>query len=123
MPALAFEEKDGGSLAAALVGDAKEGDTLPLLQMTLARLYSEEAARGDGLLRFADYRGMEAAVTETANEALDTLSTEARAELAALVRSLVRDVSVDPLTGTTVPVVEALNREEFASRSPTQRPW
>ncbi len=121
VPALAFEEKDGGSLAAALVGDAKEGDTLPLLQMTLARLYSEEAARGDGLLRFADYRGMEAAVTETANEALDTLSTEARAELAALVRSLVRDVSVDPLTGTTVPVVEALNREEFETSSPTRK--
>ena len=69
-PPLAFERRDGRSLAAALVADARGGDALPLLQMTLARLSAAEAARGDGLLRFADYRGMGAAVTETADEAL-----------------------------------------------------
>ena len=68
-PPLAFEQKNGRSLAATLVADARGGDALPLLQMTLARLYGAEAARGDGLLRFADYQGMDAAVTQTANEA------------------------------------------------------
>jgi hypothetical protein len=61
-PPLAFEQVDGGSLAARLVADAKGGDALPLLQMTLSRLYASEAARADGLLRFADYRGMDGSV-------------------------------------------------------------
>ena len=69
-PPLAFERRDGRSLAADLVADARGGDALPLLQMTLSRLAAAEATRGDGLLRFADYRGMGAAVTETADEAL-----------------------------------------------------
>ena len=79
-PPLAFEQQPGRSLAAQLVADARGGDALPLLQMTLSRLYAAEAGRGDGVLRFADYRGMDAAVTETANEALATLNDAAKAE-------------------------------------------
>jgi hypothetical protein len=45
----------------------------------VASLYAAEAGRGDGVLRFAGYRGMDAAVTETANEALDMLATDAGA--------------------------------------------
>ena len=77
-PPLAFEQRDGRSLAAVLVADARGGDALPLLQMTLARLYAAEAARGDGLLRFADYQGLGEAVTQTANEALEGLDAAAR---------------------------------------------
>ena len=98
-PPLAFEQQGGRSLSAQLVADAKGGDALPLLQMTLSRLYAAEAARGDGVLRFTDYRGMDAAVTETANEALGTLNDAAKAELPALITALVADVAADPLTG------------------------
>ena len=99
-PPLAFELQKGRSLAALLVADARGGDALPLLQMTLSRLYAAETARGNGVLRLADYRGMDVAVTETANEALDTLDEAARAELPALITGLVTDVSADPLTGS-----------------------
>jgi tetratricopeptide (TPR) repeat protein len=120
-PPLAFEQREGRSLAALLVGDAKGGDALPLMQMTLARLYATEAGRGDGLLRFADYRGMDAAVTETANEALDTLDEAARAELPALVAGLVADVAADPLTGEPLPVVAALDRNSFEAQKPARQ--
>ena len=73
-PPLAFERREGRSLASVLVADAEGGDALPLLQMTLARLSAAEAARGDGVLRFADYRGLGEAVSRTANEALEKLS-------------------------------------------------
>jgi tetratricopeptide (TPR) repeat protein len=118
-PPLAFEVADGRSLAARLVADAQGGDALPLLQVSLARLYTAEAGRGDGVLRFADYSGMDAAVTQTANEALATLDPAARAELPALVAALVSDVSTDPLTGAAAPVVAALDRRSFET-SPTR---
>jgi tetratricopeptide (TPR) repeat protein len=112
-PPLAFETRKGRSLAAVLVADAKGGDTLPLLQMTLARLFDAEAARGDGLLRFADYPGMDAAVARTAEEALATVGEAARAQVPALVTALVRDVAVDATTGAAVPVVAPLERTAF----------
>jgi tetratricopeptide (TPR) repeat protein len=120
-PRLGFEQKDGRSLAALLVADAKGGDALPLLQMTLSRLYAAEAGRGDGMLRFADYRGMDAAVTETANEALDTLEEPARAELPALIAGLVSDVSADPRTGAPLPVVTALDRQTFEAKKASRQ--
>ena len=42
--------------------------------MALQRLFDAEKARGDGVLRFADYPGMDAAVTRTAEEAVAGLS-------------------------------------------------
>ena len=120
-PPLAFEQKHGRSLAATLVADARGGDALPLLQMTLSRLSAAEAARGDGVLRFADYRGMDAAVTETANEALATLDAEARAQLPALVTGLVRDIAADPLTGALSPIIGALDRQAFELARPERK--
>ena len=55
-PPLSFEVRDGRSLADALVADAAGADDLPLLQMAMSRLFKGEAARGDGVLRFADFR-------------------------------------------------------------------
>ena len=112
-PPLSFEQMGGLSLAKKLVADTKGGDALPLLQMTLSRLYAAEEARGDGVLRFDDYRGMDAAVTETANEALAGLGAEARAALPALIAGLVSDVTADPLTGEQTPVIAALDRATF----------
>jgi eukaryotic-like serine/threonine-protein kinase len=120
-PPLAFEQKDGRSLASTLVADARGGDVLPLLQMTLSRLYAAEGARGDGVLRFADYRGMDAAVTEAANEALETLDDEARAELPALVTGLVIDIAADPLTGAPMPIIAALDRKTFEAQEPARK--
>ena len=120
-PPLEFEQKDGHSLAARLVADARGGDALPLLQMTLARLSAAEAGRGDGVMRFADYRGMDEAVTETANEALSSLDTPARAQLPNLIAGLVRDVAADPLTGAPAPVIGALDRTSFENGRPERR--
>ena len=76
-PPLAYEtDARGRSLAEVLVADAHGGDALPLLQMTLQRLFDAEAARGDGVLRFADYPGMDAAVARTAEEAVAGLDAQ-----------------------------------------------
>ena len=112
-PPLAFELRNGCSLAAVLVADAKGGDALPLLQMTLARLFDAEASRGDGLLRFDDYPGISAAVAKAADEALATVSEEARLQVPHLVTALVRDVTVDVATGATLPIVAPLDRAQF----------
>jgi hypothetical protein len=117
-PSLAFEVKDGRALASVLVEDAEGGDALPLLQMTLSRLFDSETVRGDGVLRFTDYPGMDAAVTKTAQEALAILDEDARAQVPALITALVRDVVVDPLTGVPLPVVGALDRGIFEKSRP-----
>jgi hypothetical protein len=119
-PPLAFELENGRSLAAVLVEDAKGGDTLPLLQMTLSRLFDAEAGRGDGMLRFADYPGINAAVTKTAEEVLATLGEAARTQVPALITALVRDVAVDPLTGTPVPVVGPVDLASFEQGRPAR---
>jgi tetratricopeptide (TPR) repeat protein len=119
-PPLAFELAGGRSLASVLVEDAKGGDTLPLLQMTLSRLFEAEAGRGDGMLRFADYPGINAAVAKTAEEVLATLDDEARAQVPALVTALVRDVAADPLTGAPVPAVGPIERVSFEQGRPAR---
>ena len=86
--------------------------------MTLSRLSAAEAARGDGVLRFADYHGMDEAVTETANEALAGLEASAREQLPDLIAGLVRDVAADPLTGAPTPVIGALDRARFEAGRP-----
>ena len=78
-PPLAQEtDADGRSLAERLVADAHGGDALPLLQMTLQRLFEAEGVRGEGVLQFADYPGMDAAVMRATNEAVMGLTGAAR---------------------------------------------
>jgi len=114
-PPLAFSP----GLAEKLVTDARGGDALPLMQMTLQRLYEAEQGRGDGLLSAADYRGMAEAVTETANEALQKLGETAKGALAALVAALVVDVVADPNDPQKlVPVVVPLERAAFVAGRP-----
>ena len=76
-PPLAFGESDP-PFGQRLVADAQGGDALPLLQMTLERLYKAQEARGDGSLRVEDYKGMAAAVTETADDAIAHLGAGGR---------------------------------------------
>ena len=109
-PPLAFGPSDP-PLPQRLVADAKGGDALPLLQMTLEGLYKAQETRGDGVLRAEDYKGMAAAVTETANAAMAHLGDGGRKALEALVAGLVADVAPDPITAEPTPVVVALDRD------------
>jgi tetratricopeptide (TPR) repeat protein len=116
-PPLAFGESDP-PLVHRLVADAQGGDALPLMQMTLERLYKAQEARGDGILRTEDYKGMTAAVTETADEAMAHLGANGRGALDALVAGLIADVAPDPVTAEPLPVVVTLDRDAFVRGKP-----
>ncbi len=119
-PPLVFDVLQGKSLAAKLIRDTKGGDALPLLQMTLSRLYDAADERGDDVLRFTDYRGMDAAVTDTANDVLNALPGSARAELPSLITTLVRDITTDPWTGAQVAVAGNFVRQNFIANKPSR---
>ena len=113
-PPLAYEsDTQGRSLAEALVADAKGGDALPLLQMTLQRLYDAEAQRADGVLRFADYPGMAAAVARTAEEAVAKLDRNALAALPRLITAFVRDVVIAPDGSLEALTITPVSRHAF----------
>lgn len=119
-PPLKFETNDSGSLSDLLVFDAQGPDVLPLLQLALARLFKCEAARGDGVLRFADYPGLGQAVSETAQEALTTLDSEAQAQLPALILAVVSDLVPEPGTDTLIPAVTGFERSTFERNKPAR---
>jgi tetratricopeptide (TPR) repeat protein len=119
-PPLEYEVKDGSSLATTLIRDAGGPDELPLLQLALARLFKAEKLRGDGVLRFNDYSGLGAAVSETAQDALMTLDNEAKSQLPALILALVSDLSVEPGTETLIPVSAGFVRPEFERNKPSR---
>jgi eukaryotic-like serine/threonine-protein kinase len=121
-PPLAYEtDAQGRSLAEILVADAKGGDALPLLQMTLQRLFDAEGKRGDGVLRFADYPGLDAAVARTAEEAVAGLDERSLAALPALITAFVRDVTVDPNGGLEALTIVPVARREFERGEPARR--
>ncbi len=119
-PPLDFEVKDGHSLADTLIADAGGADELPLLQMAMSRLFKGEAARADGVLRFADYAGLGEAVSETAQDALMTLDGEAQSQLSALILALVSDIAFEPGTEMLVPAVNGFDRLEFERNKPAR---
>jgi eukaryotic-like serine/threonine-protein kinase len=112
-PPLDFERSDGRSLAEALVEDARGGDALPLLQMTLESLFLAEAARSDGVLRFVDYPGMDLAVTRAAEGAIGALGEGPRSEVLPLVTQMINDIATDPVTRELVPVISSFDRDAF----------
>ena len=121
-PPLAFETAAGGkSLAEVLVADTKGGDSLPLLQMTLESLFQAEKARGDGLLHFSDYRGMDQAVTQVASEAFESVDHEARASVPALITAFAHDVALDPASGKPIVTLRPAVREAFERGRPERR--
>ena len=121
-PPLAFETDTSGrrTLADKLVADAKGGDALPILELTLERLFEAEAKRGDGVLRFADYPGMDVAVTGAANEAFATLEEKGRAELVPLIIALVRDVDAAASLGKAPLTIVPVKRVEFERERPAR---
>jgi tetratricopeptide (TPR) repeat protein len=116
-PTLKFGES-ASPLPGRLVSDAKGGDALPLLQMTLEGLYKAQEARDDGILRAEDYKGMEAAVTQAANAAMKPLGENGRKALEALVAGLVTNIAADPVTSEPIPVVRPLDRDAFVKGDP-----
>jgi eukaryotic-like serine/threonine-protein kinase len=121
-PPLAYEtDARGRSLAEALVADAHGGDALPLLQMTLQRLFDAEAARGDGVLRFADYPGLDVAVARTAEEAVAGLDARAVSELPALITAFVRDVTFASDGSVETLTIVPVEREAFERGNPVRR--
>jgi CHASE2 domain-containing sensor protein len=118
-PLLSFERSASGiSLASVLVSDAKGGDSLPLLQMTLEYLFQAEKSRGDGVLRFSDYAGIEQAVIEVASEAFSKLDQAARACLPALITALVHDMALESVTATRVITLQPVERGAFERGRP-----
>ena len=92
---LDFEEKNGQSLAKVINAAVSGADALPLLQMTLARLFD---ARDGRKLTFAAYEamgGLEGAIAAHAEAIFDTVSPEGQATLDALLRSLVADIDAE----------------------------
>ncbi|MGH6771725.1 MAG: ATP-binding protein, partial [Xanthobacteraceae bacterium] len=113
-PPLAYEKDGHGrSLAEVLVADARGGDALPLLQMTLQRLFDAEEARSDGVLRFADYPGMDAAVARATADAVSQMDERALAALPALITAFVRDVVIDHDGALESLTIVAVARDEF----------
>ena len=89
---LEFEEIDGQSLAKVINAAVIGADALPLLQMTLARLFD---ARDGRKLTFAAYDamgGLEGAIAAHAEAVFDTVSPEGQAMLDALLRALVAGI-------------------------------
>jgi CHASE2 domain-containing sensor protein len=121
-PPLAFETTaQGRSLADVLVADATGTDALPLLEVTLDRLYQAQEQRYDGVLRFADYPGLDQAVTEAAAEAFATIDDTARAALADLVVGLIHDISTDPTTNRRTLTLRPLDRHRFEAGQPARK--
>ncbi|MGD0184841.1 MAG: hypothetical protein ABSC25_06270 [Roseiarcus sp.] len=119
-PPLVFETKDGLSLAAVLVAEVEGGNRLPLLQMALSRLFDAQVKRGDGVLRFADYPGLDVAVTQAAEEVLSTLDQAAQSEVPGMIAAMISDVVSDPVTRKLAPVVTALQRDRFEKNRPAR---
>ena len=106
------------NLARTLVNDASGGDALPMLQITLEQLYQEQKQRNDHRLACADYHGLEAAVTQSADAALKGLAETERGALKALVLNLIDDVSRDATSGEWRPRIKPLPRASFERGHP-----
>jgi len=120
-PSLAYETRTGGhSLAEVLVMEARGGDALALLQMTLQRLYEAEALRGDGILQFADYPGMGTAVAQTAQEAMAKLGERSLKALPALIIATVRDVTLSPEGDIDALTIVPVGRAAFERGDPAR---
>jgi WD40 repeat protein len=94
---LVFEpgERRGRSLVRALVDDTPSADALPLLQMTLRRLFEVRDANTLTWKAYQDMGGVPGAITTHADTVLAAASIRAQHELPSLIGELVRDVARD----------------------------
>ena len=92
---LVFQERDGRSLAKVISAAVGGADALPLLQMTLSRLFD---ARDNNTLTFGAYDdmgGLGGAIASHAQEVFEQASPEAQATLDPLLGALVTDIDRD----------------------------
>lgn len=111
---LRFEEGRGGSLAAQLVAATPHADALPLLQMTLARLFE---LRVDNMLTFSAYEsigGVDGAIAAHAGAVCASVPGLQSDDLEHVVGGLVRDVERD-LAGDVQFVTRAADRHTLCS--------
>jgi tetratricopeptide (TPR) repeat protein/energy-coupling factor transporter ATP-binding protein EcfA2 len=120
-PPLAYETSvSGRSLAEVLVTEVRGGDALALLQITLQRLYEAEVLRGDGVLQYADYPGMGAAVAQTAQDTMAKLSERSLKALPALITAMVRDVTLSPEGDIDALTIVPVSRAAFERGDPAR---
>ena len=111
---LVFEEREGVSLAKTINADVHGADALPLLQMTLARLFD---ARDGRTLTFAAYEGMgglEGAIAAHAEAVFEQVSAAGQAALDGLLRALVADVDEGGALTIRTPALAAVAADEPA---------
>lgn len=109
---LDFEESEGKSLAKVINGAVSGADALPLLQMTLARLFD---SRDGYKLTFTAYEamgGLEGAIAAHAEAVFGTVSPEGQVTLDALLRSLVADIDADGRLTIRTPPRAAVTGDE-----------
>jgi WD40 repeat protein len=94
---LIFEpiEHDGRTLAGTLIANAPNADALPLLQMTLRRLFDTREGISLTWNAYNAMGGVAGAITTQADTMLRAASTLARAALPSLISEVTRDVGRD----------------------------
>lgn len=105
-------EYEGQSLATVLRDEVRGGDALPLLQMTLSRLFD---ARNGNKLTFKAYRamgGLEGAIAAHADAVFETVSPAGQATLDALLRALVADIDANGRLTIRTPAYAAVAHDE-----------
>ncbi len=109
-------DRDGRSLPYALVHETPSADVLPLLQMTLRRLF--EAREGTELTwrAYQEMGGVRGAIAAHADAVLAKTSPEARRELSKLVDNLVRDVHRE--AGGRIDFIATATEAGWASSEP-----
>jgi WD40 repeat protein len=120
MAGLELEEKGQRSLADELVKAIPGGDALPLLQMTLARLFD---GREGQLLTLDAYDAMgrvDGAIAAYADGVVEGLDKSAWAELPILIGTLVRDVARRP-DGRIAFTAQVIEEKTFATTEPRRR--
>ncbi len=90
---LLLEEKETRSLAAELAAATPSADALPLLQMSLSRLFDERRENLLTLDAFDAMGGVEGAIAAHAQGVFARLGQKARHELPSLIEELTRDVT------------------------------
>ncbi|MCK6454764.1 MAG: hypothetical protein L6R19_28555 [Alphaproteobacteria bacterium] len=105
---LEFEERDGESLAKVVNAAVRGGDALPLLQMTLKRLFDARVGRKLTFAAYEQINGLEGAIAAHAESVFAGVSPEGQRALEPLLRDLVADIGEDGRLAINTPPRAAL---------------
>ncbi len=121
-PPLAYETRTTGrSLAEVLVTDARGGDALRApADDAAAPLSRPKRSAATACCSFADYPGMDAAVAQTAEEAMAKLGERSLKALPALITAFVRDVTLSPDGDVEALTIVPVSRTQFERGDPAR---